>query len=347
MARPLPITQNRDVVVSWVYAYSRQPNMSIHEHRIMMRVLEYCQTEALQGQRLKPFVGENAPKFDHGLFNVDVTMNVRDAIFSGLTHKDVTDALDALSSRSFTYEDDEEWWKCSFISNPVYKKRSGKITFSVGNSLWDVLTKFASGYREFELNKALALPSGYAVRFYMLISNNPKPVKMSVEEFKEWLGIPEEDYKDKKGKHRIDNLESRVIEPAQRALNESCPWTFTYSKVKENPNVKTSKVVGFMFYPVEQPQFRDQELQQKEQLAKQSPRFMLYDHVLNYLREMGFTANEIGNNKQLFEDCQKELPDIMTELAMLKARSREKNNPKGWIIASLKGKLEDQRRENR
>ena len=41
-----------------------------------------------------------------------------------------------------------------------YKKRTGIITFRVSNDLWDVFTKFAKGYREFELNKALALPTG-------------------------------------------------------------------------------------------------------------------------------------------------------------------------------------------
>lgn len=55
------------------------------------------------------------------------------------------------------------------------KKRTGIITFRVSNDLWDVFTKFAKGYREFELNKALALPTGYSLRFYMLMSGQVYP----------------------------------------------------------------------------------------------------------------------------------------------------------------------------
>ena len=36
-----------------------------------------------------------------------------------------------------------------------------------------------------------------------------------------------------------------------------------------------------------------------------------------------------------------ELPDIMTELAILRGKSRTKTNPKGWIINALKGKIKD------
>ena len=39
----------------------------------------------------------------------------------------------------------------------VVSRCDNDITFRVSNDLWDVFTKFAKGYREFELNKALAL----------------------------------------------------------------------------------------------------------------------------------------------------------------------------------------------
>ncbi len=45
MKKKLPITKNKDVVVSWVYTWSKQQDMSIHEQRIVLRILEACQAE--------------------------------------------------------------------------------------------------------------------------------------------------------------------------------------------------------------------------------------------------------------------------------------------------------------
>lgn len=173
MKKKLPITKNKDVVVSWVYTWSKQQDMSIHEQRIVLRILEACQAE-LKGVKLKDYAGTKR-KFEHGLWDVDAQMHVSDVIFSGRDYNEIIAALDSLAGRFFTYEDDEEWWKCGFISNPKYKKRTGIITFRVSNDLWDVFTKFAKGYREFELNKALALPTGYSLRFYMLMSGQVYP----------------------------------------------------------------------------------------------------------------------------------------------------------------------------
>ena len=217
MKKKLPITKNKDVVVSWVYTWSKQQDMSIHEQRIVLRILEACQAE-LKGVKLKDYAGTKR-KFEHGLWDVDAQMHVSDVIFSGRDYNEIIAALDSLAGRFFTYEDDEEWWKCGFISNPKYKKRTGIITFRVSNDLWNVFTKFAKGYREFELNKALALPTGYSLRFYMLMSGQVYPLDISLENLKDRLGIPADKYKDKNGKDRIDHFEERVLKPAKAALD--------------------------------------------------------------------------------------------------------------------------------
>ena len=314
MKKKLPITKNKDVVVSWVYTWSKQQDMSIHEQRIVLRILEACQAE-LKGVKLKDYAGTKR-KFEHGLWDVDAQMHVSDVIFSGRDYNEIIAALDSLAGRFFTYEDDEEWWKCGFISNPKYKKHTGIITFRVSNDLWDVFTKFAKGYREFELNKALALPTGYSLRFYMLMSGQVYPLDISLDNLKDRLGIPADKYKDKNGKDRIDNFEERVLKPAKAALDESCPYTFNYVKVRENPNNKRSKVTGFRFYPVYQPQFRDEELEGKELQAKVTARYQIDSHVYEYLRySCGFTSEEINRNKETFITAQEKITDLIGELA--------------------------------
>ena len=87
MKKKLPITKNKDVVVSWVYTWSKQQDMSIHEQRIVLRILEACQAE-LKGVKLKDYAGTKR-KFEHGLWDVDAQMHVSDVIFSGRDYNEI------------------------------------------------------------------------------------------------------------------------------------------------------------------------------------------------------------------------------------------------------------------
>ncbi|MBC5607491.1 replication initiation protein, partial [Bacteroides sp. M27] len=44
---------------------------------------------------------------------------------------------------------------------------------------------------------------------------------------------------------------------------------------------------------------------------------------------------------ETFITAQEKITDLIGELALLNGKSREKNNPKGWIINALKGKIKD------
>lgn len=97
MKKKLPITKNKDVVVSWIYTWSKQQDMSIHEQRIVLRILEACQAE-LKGIKLKDYAGTKR-KFEHGLWDVDAQMHVSDVIFSGRDYNEIIAALDSLAGR--------------------------------------------------------------------------------------------------------------------------------------------------------------------------------------------------------------------------------------------------------
>lgn len=108
-------------------------------------------------------------------------------------------------------------------------------------------------------------------------------------------------------------------------------------KVRENPNNKRSKVTGFRFYPVYQPQFRDEDLEVKELQAKVTARHQIDSHVYGYLRySCSFTSKEINWNKETFIIAQEKITDLIGELAILNGKSRDENNTKGWIINAIK-----------
>ena len=96
-------------------------------------------------------------------------------------------------------------------------------------------------------------------------------------------------------------------------------------------------------YPKYQPEHRDEELEKHELQKQVSLGWDLDRLVRNYLKQdLLFTDQEIRNNIDLFRAAQKEL-DIMLELSILKGKSREKKNPKGYIINAIKGKLKDKK----
>lgn len=348
-------TQNKDVTTTFKFVFGRHPDISIDEQRVLARILEYAGQE-LQGKLMKEVI----PTFRRSEWDaVNMELNVKDFMVTDhWKHDEVQKMLEVLSSRSFTYEDDKVWTKATYISEPFYEKGSGKVTFTVPRLMWWAMKNFAGGYREFELSKALALPTTYSFRFYMLMSGQTRPFNFTIERLFEWLGIPLTDttitdkngnkkevkapYRDKNGKFRIDNIEAKVIKPAKEVLDNSCPYSFDYIKLKENERNPRSKVIGFRFYPVYQPKFRDEELEVKKLQAKVTARFQIDSHVYDYLRySCGFTSEEINRNKETFITAQEKIADLIGELAILNGKSREKNNPKGWIINALKGKIKE------
>jgi hypothetical protein len=336
----LPIeinTPNKDMVVSFIYTWARQKEMSVHEQRVILRIMEFASAK-LDGSMIK----DHLHKIDLGLWDVTLTMPTSDVISSKMNYEEIKAALDTLTDRSFTYEDDERWFKCHFIEGPEIKKHTGLMSFKVDNKLWKVFTDFSKGFRRFELNKALSLQTSYALQIYMLITGQNRPFHLTIDQLKLWLGIDKDKYKDKDGRDRINNLCMRVLDPSQKSLDESCPYTFTYEKIRVNPKNSKSPVTGFMLYPKYQPQFRDPYLEGKDLTQKVSLSWDLTPQVVDYLKtSIGFTTTEIKSHRETLKAAQALLPDFLGLLAELKGKSREKENYKGWIIGSIKGKLND------
>lgn len=353
----VPITtQNKDVTTTFKFVFGHHPDISVDEQRVLARILEFASLE-LQGKLMKDEI-RNFKRSEWGAVNME--LNVKDFMLSseGWSHEYVQGMLNRLSRRFFTYEDDKVWTQATYIAEPFYEKGTGRVTFTVPKLMWWAMKNFVGGYREFELNKALALPTTYSFRFYLLMSGQKKPFEFSIEKLFEWLAIPLKDtaildkdgmpknvkaaYRDKNGKFRIDNIEAKVIKPAKEILDKTCPYTFDYTKLKENERNPRSRVIGFRFYPVYQPKFRDQELEKKELLIQIPGKALLDKEIYNYLTaQIGFTKEEVNRNKEILIEAQRTIPDLVYELSLLKGKSRDKKNPKGYIINALKGKVKD------
>jgi len=243
-------------------------------------------------------------------------------------YKKAKDALISLSQKYIIYEDENIWEKINIVLLPKIEKRNSTFTFTLAPKIWDCILNFSKGYRKFELKIAMQFESIYSMRFYELMSNQKKPLIYSISQLKEMFQI-ENKYK------QINDFIRFVIEPAKKELDNKSPYTFTYSIIKEGRQYKNIKL-----YPVYQPKFRDSELEKKDLQKQVSPAWDLPKNTLDYLKNgFEFSTKEIKQNIDLLKQAQAEMEDFINFLSQVKPRANRANNPKGYLINSIKKEL--------
>ncbi len=339
-------TDNQDISISWLFVWARyKSKLTIHQMRLVIRILEFCQRD-IKGAKYK----DNLRQLDYLQDDVVLRMPVSDVYFSDFTLQTIRDDLKNLRGKTIEFYDynNNVWNVCGFIEKPHVFERIGMLEFKIDLKFWKHLRNLAHGIRRCELDKLLVLPTVYAMWFYMFISEQEAPKDITIEHLKERLGIAEDEYKRSNGKDRVDHLEERVLKPAQKALNGSCPYTFKYEKIRVNPKSDNSPVKLFRFIPVYQSQYRDENLEKKALLAKTSVS-MLNPQVYEYMEKtMGFERNELQANKETLDNAIKYIPNIMDKLSSIQGRRRERDGttkPKGWVINALKSEIEIAKKE--
>lgn len=320
------VISNKDQIQSYIMT-SAKYDFSVYEKRILYLLVEMAQ-HYTEGVKFR-----DKCKIDINLWgNVEVTIPLA-PILSGETDKNYAvakKALISLTKKGFEYEDDKIWKYINIISNPKIEKRASTVTFYVTSDIWRCCVDFSKGATKYELVTAMNFKSVYSMRFYELMSNQKHVITYSLEQLKEMFCVQD------KYKLTADFIR-KVIEPAKKELDEHSPYSFEWSANKEG-----KRITSFNFYPIFKSENRDSVLEERKLQRKTSLSWDLNREVIDYLtNSIGFTKTEINNNRELLTTAQNKQDDILGELATLKAKSRDKKNPKGWIINALKGKVKD------
>lgn len=234
--------------------------------------------------------------------------------------------------KTIEYMDAEKnWIVFSPFVSVMIPHYCSELHLQVHKLFWEAILDYRSGYRKFDVKRAIALKSVYAIRFYEIMSGKTDPITYSVKDLKVMFAIDDK-YK------QINDFVRKVIEPAKKELDLAAPYSFDYEPVKDG-----RKIVAFTFTPIHYPQRDDKEAEKRDLLRKSALSWDIRDrNIRKYLTEsIGFTEVEIKNNIDVFRRAAELLPDCLSELAILKGKSRDKNNPKGWIIRALEGKIKD------
>lgn len=304
-----------ELIQSFLLSVTRV-RLSLYEQRILTKIVEHGQS-IIQGLSVQQYKYITNP-FDNEKIEVPIRYILSD---KSKDYKKVIDACKALMSRKFEFynPNTKTYYADTVIHNVMHVTGSGKVSFQVSRVLFDVMFNFALGYKKYDLEEALSLPTPYAVRMYVLLNGQTTPIEWSVEKLKEMFGVSD------KYTQTADFIK-KVIEPARIALvNANCNG-FTYSRMREG-----NKVISLKFFPVKVEK-KDAVMYaelSKEQIVTRKAVMMMMS------QDCFFTWKEINANKATVDKfCR--LIDAVDTFQAIEQRAKRKQMDKGYIINAMK-----------
>lgn len=314
---------NRELVQSYLFTTAKY-DFKVPEKRIFYKIIEMMQ-EYLQSKEL------NQKHFIQPLTDgyTKITMPVRSFLVNpdDDNYKDVKKALLDLKKRTFEYEDDKVWMPIDIITKPVLHKegQASYVTFEIHEITYNAFLDFSKGYRKYELQTAMNFNSIYAMRFYELFSGQKDPITYSIPYLKERFKI-ENKYNSKNGKK---DFLTKVVDVAQKELDEKSPYTFSYKIERGSENI--------LFIPIYQKQNADAELEKKAIQKQTSLGWELTAKEQEILmNRWHFTKEGLKYNISLFRSAKVllNLEEFILELSPLNAKNRP-----AFLIGSLRKQI--------
>ena len=260
----------------------------------------------------------------------------------------IIDAAESMMTKIFSVRNEKgDYWGAPLISNVHSDRGSGILHFWIADWVVTALLDLRKGYTQFELDKMQSLRSPYSMRMYEMISNCKKnELTFLPKQLREWFGLEETAYP------REFDFEKRVLKPAKKELDKTCPWSFDYVAEKplnKNGNpIKNKPVRKYHIFPkyiAKNDNNKDKERRKAVAKLPATGRFgALRQELQDYLlKNLGWSQKSIQANVQTLAEAQELLPDILSDLSYMSAMARKSaaDRPVGYVIQSLKNKIEE------
>lgn len=253
-------------------------------------------------------------------------------------YTEVKSALKSLRNRDIEFDNGVVWKVRGIIEKPVLEYR-GWVEFEVCPEVYSCMLNFVKGYRKFELRTAMSFKSEYTMRFYELFSGQTSPITYKISDLKE-IFLLQDKYS------RASDFIKYVIAPASKELDEKSPYSFDYDYT--SPELKIGKKFHLIrFFPVATMNKSESFIVAEDVMAREKEELLKSKHGLSeleqtYLKNLGFTEQQMKNNISTLLIAKQHL-DLVYELSLLVGKVREKNNPQGYVVKTLRGKVKDKR----
>lgn len=302
-------------------------DFSLYEVRIFMKIVELA-NQVIKGQKISPLLGK-AICMDG--VNCNLTIPVRELMTEGSNaYNRVREALRKLMKHEIEMKvpNSQEWRATTILNNIRWTDHDGLIKFVVPKWLMEYILNFVNErFSEYNLQNALALPSGYAVRLYWIACSLPEVEDYRIEFLRAVLGCND------KYPHTKDFIR-RVIEPAQKILAERNLNGFTFEKVK-----KGKKIIALRLRPVQRQQRSAAQL-----MAMGSTKSWCNPLLRQYLTtQCNFSMKDLGSIKQVLFDFGR-ISNWQSEIVRITNRARRNRKNKGYIVNGMKIAIEENTR---
>ena len=129
----------------------------------------------------------------------------------------------------------------TWFASAEHKQGEGVIEIQFSPKLKPYLLNLKDNFVTYGLNHVSKLSSKYSIRIYELLKGNEfknqKSVEFDLQDFREMVGIPDENYT------KYSNLKQKVLLAAQTEIKESTDIGFDFEELKVG-----RKVVGIKFF---------------------------------------------------------------------------------------------------
>lgn len=239
-----------------------------------------------------------------------------------------------LADKKIEYQKDNKYYRLSIIALPVYVKegRSSFVTFIIHNELWHALLDFSKGYRLFALSALMSLQSTYSIILFLLITQQTKPVHLTMDYLRKLLGID-----NKKAYDRSNNIFQKILDPARLELEKKAPMTFEYSARRTGSNGRYTEI---FLTPRLSDKTKAEPNKTKTEIVKavETMRVRMSDNVKWYLQaNYEFDVAGLATVERLLPSkwSEQETIDFLERIRHTCLTNRIKNK-RGYLVNSLK-----------
>ena len=320
---------NLNIIQSYLLTVARY-DANIYAKRILLQIVKANQ-HYLEGENLSGIINIDEDLFKDRYYTFDLK-----SILLGDEDKNYTRVKKAfadLETRFLRYDDDDVYFSIPFIMGVKIEKNSGVARFRMSELVYKAFADYSKGFRKFEFQLTMSFNSVYSIRMYELMSGQKTPLTYTIDNLKKMFGL------EKKYKRPTDFIR-RVIEPAQKELDEKSPYTFTY-KI----NKKGRSFHSITFTPIFQPQHASEEAERHELSKRIGSSAYLTREERTYLNEhFQMSPKQIKNNHDTFFNAKKKHGDFLLNFLdkiRINAYKNNATNKIGYLISALKKDLEN------